>query len=414
MDMFTIHAMRESDCQKVREFNVLVHQGDDPALLDRLVFNNPNNQPEDFYLLEEDGQILAFGGLLPRHHRLGTATVPVGEIGVVGTHPEYRHRGLGRQLMQHLLKTASERGYALCFLYGIRDYYQQFGFAYAVPHHDFDYLQMDKGLLKRWQVHYQAELLSQSDLPAIAELYAENCRHTACSQVRSPDYWQHKISTTNFGPHRWYVFKQDGQLHGYSWVTEDPTSGRMLIREAAVADDAAAESIGAFLYAKIVDVERVQLVSARVPLGHPFGDYLFRHGARSACYNQIFPGTWAGMYRIIDLVAVCEALKEVFQERISRSRFWRLSQTYQLQTELGTVVLHLEDGKVQILAGNEESGQALPVPADILTQLVTGYQDALYHQERLEHLSPDQLELLQVLFPLGNPYIWDLEESEEL
>ena len=405
--------MQRSDYQKVREFNQLVHQEDDPALLDRVVFGNPFNRPEDFYMLEDGEQILAFGGLLPRHHRLGTETVPVGEIGVIGTHPEYRRQGLGRQLMAHLLKTARERGYALCFLYGIRDYYQRFGFAYAVPHHAYDYLQIDKGLLQRWQCHHQVESFSEADLPGMAELYAENCQHIPCSQVRSQDYWQHKTSTTNVGPHQWYVFRQERQLRGYLWVTEDASAGRVLIREAAVADDAAVESIGAYLYAKIALVEQAQRVSARVPLGHPFGDYLFRHGARAACYNQIFPGTWAGMYRIVDLTVVCEALRGSFQERISRSRFWRLSQTYKLQTELGSVVLHLDDGKVQILV-DKLSDQTLPVAADILTQMVTGYQDALYHQQRLQHLSPDQMELLQVLFPLGNPYIWDLEESEEL
>ena len=75
--------------------------------------------------------------------------------------------------------------------------------------------------------------------------------------------------------------------------------------------------------------------------------------------------------------------------------------------------LFLERGKVTVTNG-VKSGEEVEIPINILTSIYTGYKDICYYKREIILKSEVIYEILKVLFPLENPYIWDLEQSDEL
>jgi hypothetical protein len=51
---------------------------------------------------------------------------------------------------------------------------------------------------------------------------------------------------------------------------------------------------------------------------------------------------------------------------------------------------------------------------NILTSIYTGYRSIEYFSKDIQFENMRDFEIFKVLFPLENPYIWDLEMSDAL
>ncbi|KWX88495.1 hypothetical protein AMQ83_06415 [Paenibacillus riograndensis] len=71
----------------------------------------------------EDGQLVAFAGLVPGFIQMGTVSVPVFSLGSVCTHPEYRGRGYANALLQRVFDHIDRAGASLLLVSGTRDLY---------------------------------------------------------------------------------------------------------------------------------------------------------------------------------------------------------------------------------------------------------------------------------------------------
>ena len=75
-----------------------------------------------------DGQHVG-GCLLHRRTMLmGPSSLPVGCVGTVHVHPDYRRRGIAAAVLRAAERQAAERGDAILLLGGIPDFYRQFGY----------------------------------------------------------------------------------------------------------------------------------------------------------------------------------------------------------------------------------------------------------------------------------------------
>ena len=74
--------------------------------------------PEQFLVIEEGGQIAAFGRLKPYPDAV--------ELGSVGVRPDRRNAGYGRMMVEALIKKAPDE---IWITTNLRDYFRQFGFA---------------------------------------------------------------------------------------------------------------------------------------------------------------------------------------------------------------------------------------------------------------------------------------------
>ena len=109
--------MREYEIREATQNDI-----DDLAALEILCFSSPwsveafqqdivMNPLARYYIVEQDGQIIAYGGMwLIR---------PEGHITNIAVHPEQRRKGIGKALLQSMLE-ASEREGATCHTLEVR------------------------------------------------------------------------------------------------------------------------------------------------------------------------------------------------------------------------------------------------------------------------------------------------------
>ena len=74
--------------------------------------------PEQFLVIEEEGQVVAFGRLKPYPDAV--------ELGSVGVHPDRRKMGYGKMIVQALVEKAPDE---IWITTNLRDYFRKFGFA---------------------------------------------------------------------------------------------------------------------------------------------------------------------------------------------------------------------------------------------------------------------------------------------
>lgn len=399
------HPSTQEDWEKLLAFSQLVHPRDDQALFLHLYRERPDLAPEDHAMLVEDGEVVATASLLPHHHYFGDGELEVGEIALVGTHPDRRLEGHAKRLLEHWLEVAAERGYPYVYLYGIPRFYEPFGFAYAAPAHFYPYLRMSREVLEPVLSPYRVRPLIAADIPVLEELYdLANCV-TPMAEVRSDAYWAYRLAHTRQGGFSWWVaVDEKNQPHGYVWA--DLAKGRL--REVVARDEEATRAILQWMRWEITE-RKLPEFTAQVPLHQTFAKLAHRMGASVSYPHALYPGNWAAMVKVMRLAPIVEALRPVLEQRIAESRY-AASEDFQVTLVMGEepVSLRWVRGKLQVGPGS--AGRELRLPTSVWAPLLTGYR-AIDDLPGLE-LEERERHFLRVLFPGGTPYIWDLEHSD--
>jgi predicted acetyltransferase len=95
----------------------------------------PGMKQEYWYVAcdNKSGNIVSSFALLPWIWECEGVALKAGEMGIVGTHPEHRKRGLLKRLATEMSATLEEEKYDLSVIQGIPGFYHRFGYYYAVP-----------------------------------------------------------------------------------------------------------------------------------------------------------------------------------------------------------------------------------------------------------------------------------------
>lgn len=101
---------------------------------DLLSGRHPLITPGDFALVEETatGRVVAATGLMSQTWEYAGIPLPVGRPEVVASHPDYRQRGLIRQIFGLVHARSDGRGDLAQGITGIPYYYRQFGYEFAL------------------------------------------------------------------------------------------------------------------------------------------------------------------------------------------------------------------------------------------------------------------------------------------
>ncbi len=167
----------------------------------------------------EDPQILYQGGVAAAaFNRIkyvitrGEADVPCAGIAAVGVKPEFRHMGIGTQLMQWAMEYCRDQGDVYSLLYPFRGtFYRRLGY---------------EGVGDRVEVHCPSHRLPAVPIglpvrrltPADAELlqpcYEAFIRRVAGSPHRSPELWKER-----FGENPPMIYAVGDPVEAYAWTT---------------------------------------------------------------------------------------------------------------------------------------------------------------------------------------------------
>ncbi len=138
-DGLTLRRATVRDAEALIAFNADVHREPGAAAPDRGIETwtrdfferpHPTVRIEDFLVVEEvaRGAIVSSLNLIPQTWSIGGVRFGVGRIELVGTHPDYRRRGLIRRQFEVVHRWCAERDLPVQGITGIPWFYRQFGY----------------------------------------------------------------------------------------------------------------------------------------------------------------------------------------------------------------------------------------------------------------------------------------------
>jgi predicted N-acetyltransferase YhbS len=413
-----------ADSRAIMEHIRLVHGPGDSDLLEKWYGTMPGFNPDDCFVIDgKDGEIAAHLMLIPRAVRFGDSVLPAAEIGVVGTLETYRGQGYATALMERAIQRMAERGDAVSIIFGIPNFYERWGYDYAVGLYLTSYeSSIDTELALRandWNSSnaYQRRLASMlgvrgkpitvrpfalDDLPAVMTLYDQASALGYSVFVRSEDTWLWQIDyMADIGRHdkdSFLVAEDEGAIVAYlRMVTSAPVNwfrgeeaSRFSIVEFAGDDPDATSALLAEAASCARDYDAARIGLFVHPQSTLMGHALARGGTLSAF-------TGAGFLRLNDLALALDGMSNTLQQRLEASPFARRRIKLRVMTEDTSAEVHLGG------EGGAEERIDFEIPAAQLIQLLSGWSGLDTLSSRSYSLRHENI--LQVLFPKGSPKI---------
>ena len=343
---------------------------------------------EQVHIIEEDGEARASTTVLPLESFVEGEWRPMGGISAVMAHPAYRRRGYAGELMRAVLRDMRERNVSLSLLAPFAHaFYRIFGYELATEAIEYRLKPADLPTSSE-QNHLRA--YREEDLSSLMDLYeAEAKGHRLCVR-RSEGHWKESLAEKGTDA---AVYERDDDVEGYilykisGWQERDPRR-TLSVEEIVAATPRAREALLSFMAGLDPLVYGIKLYT---PRGEPLHPYL-----RSSHVDaKIEPDQ---MLRLVDVEGALGHLERVPEAPLV------LDVTDEVIPE-NAGEYTVADGKVVRGAEAKES-----VSLDIrqLAQLYAGYLSvrSLARHGLIKASLPEALELLEALFPQGDPWLY--------
>ena len=343
---------------------------------------------EQVHVIEEDGEVRASATVLPLESYVEGEWRPMGGIAGVMAHPAYRRRGYAGELMRAVLRDMRERDVALSLLAPFAHaFYRVFGYELVTEEIEYRLKPADLPTSPE-QSHLRA--YREEDLSSLMELYTAEAKGHTLSARRSEGHWKTTLSKRDADV---AVYERDGDVEGYilyrtsGWQERDPRRTLSVV-ELVAATQRAREALYSFMAGLDPLVFGIKLYT---PRGEPLHPYL----KSSHVDAKIEPDQ---MLRLVD---VGDALG------------------YLGRTPEAPLVLDVSDDVIPENAGEytlaegkvirgTEAGERVSLDVRRLAQLYAGYLPAggLARHGLIRASSPKALDLLEAIFPLGDPWLF--------
>ena len=388
-----IRTYREGDGESLARLMVTAFGGD--AAYANEYFDprqNPRLDPEQVHVIEEDGQVRASATVLPMEVFVDGEPAAMGGVAAVMVHPAYRRRRYAGELMRTALYDMRDRGVNLSLLSPFAHaFYRSFGYELATEAIEYTLKPTD---LPTDPAQSNLRAYRAEDLPRMmALLEAESWGRQLCA-LRSEAHWQKTLGRKDIEA---AVHEAEGDVGGYliykmSGIREGREPARRLeVQELVAATPEARRGLVSFLAALDPDDFDIRHWTSREDRLHPY--------LRSSYVDaKVEPDQ---MLRLVDVEGALGHLNR----RIG-----------------GPLVLEVADDVIPENAGDytvgdgrvvrrAEAEDRVALDARQLAQLYAGYLPArqLARHGLVEERSPEALDLLEELFPGGDPTLSALD-----
>lgn len=387
--MMELRRYREGDIDALARVGVAAFGGSvsdweknfDPA-------QNARLDLEQVHVIEEDGEVRASTTVLPLESFVEGEWRPIGGISAVMAHPAYRRRGYAGKLMRAVLRDMRERGVSLSLLSPFAHaFYRIFG--YELTTEDIEYKLKPADLpTSPEQSHLRA--YREEDLSALMDLYTAEAKRHTLSVRRSEAHWKKSLADKDKDV---AVYEGDGDVEGYilykisGWQDRDPRR-TLTVDELVAGTVRAREALLSFMAGLDPLVYGIKHFT---PRGEPLHPYL----SSSHVNAKIEPDQ---MLRLVDVEGALGYL-----ERVSEAPLVLDISDDVIPENAGAYTFG--DGKI---VRGTETGESVSLDVRQLAQLYAGYLPArdLARHGLVRVSSPEALDLLEALFPLGDPWLY--------
>jgi predicted acetyltransferase len=351
---------------------------------------NSRLDPERVYVIEDDGEVRASVTVLPLESFVDGEPRPMGGIAAVMAHPAYRRRGYAGDLMRAALRDMREREVSLSLLAPFAHaFYRSFGYELATEAIEYRLKPSDLSTSSE-QRHLRA--YREGDLPSLMSLLEEEAkRHPLCVR-RSERHWRSSLSRKD---REVAVYGREGDVEGYvlykmsGWEENGDPQRTLSVQEMVAATPRAREALISFMAGLDPMTYGIKLYT---PRGEPLHPYL----KSSYVTAKVEPD------QMLRLVGVEGALG--YLNRAAEAPLVLEVSDEGVPENVGEYTL----GVGEVVRG-AEAAERVSLDVRQLARLYAGYLPAsqLARYGLVEPGSERALELLETLFPIGDPWLFE-------
>jgi hypothetical protein len=432
-DGLILRRSTRADADALITFTGRIHSEEGPEKPDEKVMDwtrdlmqkpHPTFEVGDFTIVEDTktGEIVSCINLISQTWSYAGIPFGVGRPELVGTHPDYRHRGLIRAQFEVIHQWSAERGELLQGITGIPYYYRMFGYEMA--------LSLGGGWIG-YPVHvprlkesepepYRVRAAAAADLPFFAAVYAEASKRYLVAAVWDEALWRYDLSGKSpFNVNRRVMCTIEtlaGEpvgllLHSpWSWGPTLPVFGYEL--KAGVSWQAVTPSVLRYL-------QVTGEAYAERDKKEPFGAYYFNLGTEHPVYQAIpsrlarYRQPYAWYIRVPDLPGFLRHIRPVLEKRMADSVLVGYTGEVKLTFYRDGLYLRFKDGR--LLEVNNWTPEPVNLSGDAafpeltFLKLLFGYRTLAEIEYAFPDCWVDKEEtrvLLGVLFPKLVSDVW--------
>jgi predicted acetyltransferase len=351
---------------------------------------NSRLDPERVYVIEDDGEVRASVTVLPLESFVDGEPRPMGGIAAVMAHPAYRRRGYAGDLMRAALRDMREREVSLSLLAPFAHaFYRSFGYELATE--AIEYRLKPSDLSTSPEQRY-LRAYREGDLPSLMSLLEEEAkRHPLCVR-RSERHWRSSLSRKD---REVAVYGREGDVEGYvlykmsGWEENGDPQRTLSVQEMVAATPRARDALISFMAGLDPMTYGVKLYT---PRGEPLHPYL----KSSYVTAKVEPD------QMLRLVGVEGALG--YLNRAAEAPLVLEVSDDGVPENVGEYTL----GVGEVVRG-AEAAERVSLDVRQLARLYAGYLPArqLARYGLVEPGSERALELLETLFPVGDPWLFE-------
>jgi GNAT superfamily N-acetyltransferase len=401
------------DIERVAAFNASVHHDEGIDIFTRwkLGGGHPTATFCDCLFVEDthSGHIVSSLCLMPQTWTYEGIPLQVGEVSLVGTHPDYRRRGLIRALMGEIDRMLRAKGCLLSCIEGIPYFYKQFGYEYAVPLASCAKLGL-RQIPSLAAGHAEPVTIRPmnvaTDLPPVMALFNAHAAELSIASVRDEALWRYQEAAPPGVPEptTTYIVEGGTGIVGYFRVHKNMWGPLLEFAEAVVRPGGPEAWLALLRFAREQAIARDygQLCFA-LPQSHRL--LAVARGLGAEPERQ-----YAWQVRVVDYAAFLQHVAPALERRLGRSPLGGFSGCLDINTMPRVLRLEFAQGRLaSVVEVQEPREQAtLRVPPSLLTQLLLGYRDC----QRLMDCSldawahPQVRQLVDVLFPETESFVY--------
>ncbi len=399
------------DLERIAELHAQAFDPTAATFVHVLARGYPGLRPQDFCYIEDTstGEVVSSICLVPTTWLYEGIPLDVGELGIVGTHPDYRRRGLIRAQMRWFESELQARGCHLASIQGIPYFYRQFGYEYIIPMgHGYELLpEQIPGALEADEP-FGVRRATPDDLPLLQEYLAAMRATLGVSVQRSDELWRYQDDPARDDEDALdtYLTLEAGRPTGYFRVfrreVQEQERQGVVVAEASLLPYRS--SLAALRLAKELAAGRRYLKAIRLslPPSSPLtwmAAYLGGHWHR--------PYAW--LVRIPDAVRFLQRIAPLLEQRLAGSFLAGYGSFVRMDLYTDTIEFDWQQGR---LAGIRSLGplesQAVRFPWWAAWQLWLGHRS----REELTDWYPDVWvdsalqPLMDVLFPKRESWVF--------
>ena len=351
---------------------------------------NSRLDPERVYVIEDDGEVRASVTVLPLESFVDGEPRPMGGIAAVMAHPAYRRRGYAGDLMRAALRDMREREVSLSLLAPFAHaFYRSFGYELATE--AIEYRLKPSDLSTSPEQRY-LRAYREGDLPSLMSLLEEEAkRHPLCVR-RSERHWRSSLSRKD---REVAVYGREGDVEGYvlykmsGWEENGDPQRTLSVQEMVAATPRARDALISFMAGLDPMTYGIKLYT---PRGEPLHPYL----KSSYVTAKVEPDQ---MLRLVGVEGALGYLNRAAEEPL----VLEVSDDG-VPENVGEYTL----GVGEVVRG-AEAAERVSLDVRQLARLYAGYLPArqLARYGLVEPGSERALELLETLFPVGDPWLFE-------